>query len=49
MTVSTYSMPDPLTAQPPYQPKVPASRNCKTHASSDLFLAATGPVTVSSN
>jgi hypothetical protein len=46
--VSTYSMPDPLTAPPPYQPKVPASRNCKTHASSDLFLVDTGATTVAS-
>ncbi|PPQ92149.1 hypothetical protein CVT25_008774 [Psilocybe cyanescens] len=36
---STWSMPDPLTATPPYQPRVPASSNCKTHHATDLFLA----------
>ncbi|PPQ87412.1 hypothetical protein CVT25_008108 [Psilocybe cyanescens] len=38
---STWSMPDPLTTLPPYQPRVPASRNCKTFASTDLFLPVT--------
>jgi hypothetical protein len=38
--VMTYTMPDPLVSAPPYTPRVPASSNCKTHASTDLFLAA---------
>ncbi|KAF9472027.1 hypothetical protein BDN70DRAFT_887459 [Pholiota conissans] len=39
--VITWSMPDPLVTPPPYQPRVPASSNCQTFQSSDLFLAAT--------
>ncbi|KAH9484616.1 hypothetical protein JR316_0004098 [Psilocybe cubensis] len=42
---SVWSMPDPLTTTPPYTPRVPASRNCKTFAATDLFL----PVTQSSS
>jgi hypothetical protein len=38
--VMTYTMPDPLVDAPPYTPRVPSSSNCKTHASTDLFLAA---------
>jgi len=37
---STWSMPDPLNTPPPYQPRVPASSNCQTFQSTDLFLAA---------
>ncbi|KAF8879521.1 hypothetical protein CPB84DRAFT_1965942 [Gymnopilus junonius] len=36
----TWSMPDPLTTTPPYTPVIPASSNCKTFQSTDLFLAA---------
>jgi hypothetical protein len=36
----TWSMPDPLTATPPYTPVTPSSSNCKTYQSTDLFLAA---------
>ncbi|KIK06331.1 hypothetical protein K443DRAFT_674318 [Laccaria amethystina LaAM-08-1] len=35
----TWQMPDPLNTPPPYQPRVPASSNCKTYQSTDLFLA----------
>jgi len=37
----TWSMPNPLDGPPPYTPVIPASSNCQTFQSSDLFLAAT--------
>jgi len=43
----TWAMPDPLNTPPPYQPVVPASSNCKTFQSTDLFLA--GPSTTASS
>lgn len=40
-------MPDPLNGPPPYTPRIPASSNCKTFQSTDLFLAATSSAAVS--
>jgi hypothetical protein len=37
---STYSMPATLLSPPPYTPRVPASSNCQTFQSTDIFLAA---------
>jgi hypothetical protein len=34
---STWSMPQTLTTTPPYTPRVPASSNCQTFHSTDLF------------
>lgn len=34
---STWSMPQTLVGNPPYQPRVPASSNCQTFQSTDLF------------
>jgi hypothetical protein len=36
----TWSMPDPLNTPPPYTPVIPASSNCQTFQSTDLFVAA---------
>ncbi|GMK54035.1 hypothetical protein CspeluHIS016_0106210 [Cutaneotrichosporon spelunceum] len=33
----TWSQPDPVLTRPPWTPRVPASSNCVTHQSSDLF------------
>ena len=44
VTASTWSMPDPLTTTPPYTPRIPASSNCKTYQSTDLFLAGSSTV-----
>lgn len=37
---STWSMPQTLNGPPPYTPRVPASSNCQTFHSTDLFAAA---------
>ncbi|KAK7045270.1 macrophage activating glycoprotein [Favolaschia claudopus] len=36
----TWKMPYPLTTEPPYRPVVPASSNCRTFSSEQLFGAA---------
>ncbi|KAM0751777.1 hypothetical protein T439DRAFT_324968 [Meredithblackwellia eburnea MCA 4105] len=33
----TWSQPDPLTTNPPYTPRIPASSNCVNYQSTDLF------------
>ncbi|KAK7045245.1 macrophage activating glycoprotein [Favolaschia claudopus] len=35
----TWSMPDPLTTDPPYTPVIPSSSNCRTFASGELFAS----------
>lgn len=44
---STWSQPDPLTAPPPYTVRIPASSNCVTYSSAQLFGGASGSSTVS--
>lgn len=35
----TWSMPDPLTTDPPYTPRIPASSSCTTFSSAELYTA----------
>jgi hypothetical protein len=37
---TTWRQPDPLTTAPPWEPRIPASSNCKTYKSTDLFPVA---------
>ncbi|KAJ7624526.1 macrophage activating glycoprotein [Roridomyces roridus] len=44
----TWRMPDPLVGDPPYTPNIPASRDCQTYSSQDLFANLAGASTSAS-